>query len=286
MSEFPLHALTGVGIGLRHKHLKEIAETKPDVGWLEIHTENYFYFDSPENRLLDVIRESYPISAHSVGLSLGSYEGVDEQHIAKIKRFIDRYQPTLVSDHISWSKTGNAHLNDLLPLPYTDESLDVLSRNVDAVQKAFGRTILVENPSSYILPESTMTEWAFIAKLLERTGCGLLLDVNNIYVSAENHSFKVDDYLHGFPFHSVGEIHVAGHTSEVVDDEVVLIDNHGSRVEDEVWEIYDRVLKQAGQVPTLVEWDTNVPELSVLMEEKAKAEQYYNHRENKAAAAG
>jgi hypothetical protein len=238
-----------------------------------VHAENYLGRGGPRNRALERIRRDYPMSCHGVGLSLGSWEGLDRDHLARLRALADRFQPGLVSEHVSWSVTGGTYLNDLLPLPYTEEALAVICRNVDHAQEALGRRILVENPSSYVsFPASTMPEWDFMAEIARRTGCGILLDVNNIHVSAHNHRFDADRYLDGVPLDAVEEIHVAGHFVQRFDTGTILIDDHGAPVAEPVWALLRRTLARLGPMPILVEWDTNIPELPVLLAEAAKAE--------------
>ena len=267
----PIPARTGVG--LRQAHFQAFIETPPDVAWVEVHTENYMGDGGPRQRALELIRRDYPLSCHGVGLSLGSAEGLDDAHLDRIRKVIDRFQPGLVSEHVSWSVSGGVYFNDLLPLPYTEEALATICRNIDHAQTALGRQILVENPSSYIrFAESTMPEWEFMAEIPRRTGCGLLLDVNNIHVSAFNHAFDAEPYLDAIPLDRVQEVHVAGHSIRQIDDETILIDDHGAPVTDAVWELFRQALKRLGPVPTLLEWDTNVPELPVLLDEARKAQ--------------
>lgn len=266
------------GVGLRHPHMSRFINERPPAAWLEVHTENYVGAGGPRLRALEKIRQDYPISCHGVGLSLGSAEGLDDDHLVRIRTVIDRFQPGLVSEHVSWSITGGVYLNDLLPLPYTEEALDVICRNVDHAQTALGRQILVENPSSYVSFKcSTMPEWDFMAAIVGRTGCGLLLDVNNIHVSAHNHRFDANAYLDAVPLDAVQEIHVAGHfvqhfADEDGTDRVILIDDHGTQVEPAVWTLFRRALDRVGPMPTLMEWDNNIPELDVLLAEARKAE--------------
>jgi len=260
------------GIGLRFPHHQAVLETKPSVAWLEIHTENYMT-GGPPRRYLDAIRRDYPISCHGVGLSLGSAEGLDKAHLARVCETIDRVEPALVSEHLSWSAVDGIYLGDLLPLPMTEEALDIARRNVDAVQTALKRQILVENPSSYLrYRHSTIPEWEFLGELAARTGCGILCDVNNIYVSAHNHGWDAIVYLDALPIGSIGEIHLAGHSVRTLENgRTVLIDDHGSRVIPEVWALYEQALKRFGAVPSLIEWDTDVPALDVLLDEAAGA---------------
>ena len=261
------------GVGLRHSHVQDFLRDPPAVSWIEVHTENYMAPGGPRNRALERIRRDYPLSCHGVGLSLGSWEGLNRDHLARIRAVLDQFQPGLVSEHVSWSVTGGVYLNDLLPLPYTEEALAVICRNVDHAQQALGRQILVENPSSYVrFAESTMPEWDFMAEIAGRTGCGILLDVNNIHVSAHNHRFDTEAYLDAIPLAAVQEIHVAGHFVQQFDAETILIDDHGAPVDEAVWALFRRALERLGPMPTLMEWDTNIPELPVLLAEARKAQ--------------
>ncbi len=258
---------TLAGLGLRFPYHQEILDTKPDIGWLEIHPENYFGGGEPLF-FLEKIREHYPLSFHAVGLSLGSTEPVDLDHIRQLKALIDRFDPFQFSDHASWSASGNAHLNDLLPLPYTQESLTTLSCNIEQVQDAFGQTILIENPStSLAFQEDEMSEPAFLNALTQRTGCDLLLDVNNIYVQSVNHHFDPKHYIDEITTQTIKEIHLAGHTVEKEAGHTLLIDTHSAVVCDKVWELYDYTLRIHGSHHTLIEWDQDYPPLSVLLEE-------------------
>ncbi len=261
------------GIGLRHSHVADFLATPPAVGWVEVHSENYLGAGGPRGRALERIRQDYPLSCHGVGLSLGSAEGLDRDHLARLRALFDRFQPGLVSEHVSWSVTGGVYLNDLLPLPYTEEALTALCRNIDHAQETFGRQILVENPSSYVaFGVSTMPEWQFMAEAVRRTGCGLLLDVNNIHVSAHNHRFDAGRYLDAVPLESVREVHVAGHFVQQFNEQTILIDDHGAPVHEAVWSLFRKALDRLGPVPTLVEWDTRIPELPVLLAEARKAD--------------
>jgi hypothetical protein len=260
------------GIGLRSPHVDEILDTRPDVGWLEVHAENYMG-GGPAIRALERIRRDYPVSIHGVGLSLGSAEGLDGHHLDRLAGLVERLQPVLVSEHLSWSLTGGAYLNHLLPLPYTSETLALVSRHVDRVQQRLGRRLLVENPSSYLrFADSPLPEVEFLNTLARRTGCGLLCDVNNVYVSCRNLGSDAAEYLDAVDPAAVGEIHLAGHVVNDADGHTVLIDDHGSRVAEPVWSLYDHALARFGPVPTLVEWDTDVPALAVLLEEAARAD--------------
>jgi hypothetical protein len=221
---------------------------------------------------LESVRREYPISLHGVGLSLGTAGEIDQRHVARLKGLIDRIEPCLVSEHLSWSTTNGAYLNHLLPLPYTEESLSVVAGHVHEVQDALGRRILVENPSSYLrFRHSTIQEPEFLAELARRTGCGLLCDVNNIYVTAWNLGLDAVAYLDALPADAVGEIHLAGHAENDADGRPILIDDHGSPVAAPVWTLYERALERIGPVPTLIEWDTDIPELAVLLAEARRA---------------
>lgn len=262
------------GIGLRHPHLPDFLSGRPAVAWLEVHSENFLAEGGPRRRALEKIRRDYPVSCHGVGLSLGSAEGLSEEHLTRLAALFDDVEPGLVSEHVAWSVDEGTYLNDLLPLPYTEEALAILCRNIDQAQEAFGRRILVENPSSYLqFDASRMGEAEFLAETVRRSGCGLLLDVNNIVVSAENHDFDPLTYLQALPHEAVGEIHVAGHTEVELEGHRLLIDDHGSRVPAAVWSLLETALAQTGPVPVLVEWDTAIPELSVLLDEAGTAQQ-------------
>ncbi|RQY93826.1 DUF692 domain-containing protein [Burkholderia stagnalis] len=261
------------GVGLRFRHHQPVLEQRPPVAWFEVHTENYMG-GGTASRYLDAIRRDYPLSLHGVGLSLGSADGLDARHLARVRAAVRRFEPALVSEHVSWSAVGRTYLADLLPLPMTEEALDVVCRHVDQVQAALGRSILVENPSTYLrYVHSTIPEWEFLAEIARRTGCGLLCDVNNIYVSACNHGWNPRTYLAALPPAAVGEIHLAGHSVRRFDGGRTLrIDDHGSRVAPDVWALYREALCCFGTVPTLIEWDTDVPPLDILMQEAATAE--------------
>jgi len=265
-------APAAAGIGLRAPHVHEVIDTRPPTAWLEVHAENYLG-GGPALRSLDQLRPSYPISLHAVGLSLGSADGLDAHHLQRLAALIERIEPVLVSEHLSWSITGGVYLNHLLPLPYTEESLEIVCRHVDQVQLAFGRQILVENPSSYLrFRHSPIPEPMFLVELARRTGCGLLCDVNNIYVSAHNLGFDAVAYVDALPPESVREIHVAGHARNDADGLTILIDDHGSRVSPEVWRLYAHAVAHLGPVATLVEWDTDLPALDVLVAEACVAD--------------
>ena len=260
------------GIGLRAPHVGELLATRPAVPWLEVHPENYMS-GGPALVLLDAVRREYPVSLHGVGLSLGTAGDIDARHLRRLQSLVDRLEPCLVSEHLSWSTAGGAYLNHLLPLPYTDETLSVVADHIDEVQNALGRRILIENPSSYLrFRHSSMAEPHFLAELACRTGCGLLCDVNNIYVSAWNVDLDAGSYLDALPAPAIGEIHLAGHAANDADGRTILIDDHGSPVTAPVWKLYQRALERFGSVPTLIEWDTDLPELSVLLGEASVAD--------------
>lgn len=261
------------GIGLRFPHHQAVLDQRPRLGWFEVHTENYMGGGRPLAYLI-AIRNDYPISLHGVGLSLGSAEGLDPAHLERTRRLVERIEPGLVSEHLSWSVAGGIYFADLLPLPMTEEALAVVCRNVNEMQDRLRRPILVENPSSYMrYQHSTIPEWEFLAAVADRTGCGILCDVNNIYVSACNHGFDALAYLSALPARRVAEIHLAGHTVKTLEGNVTLrIDDHGSRVPPDVWTLYAAALARFGRVPTLVEWDTNLPSLDTLVREAVEAE--------------
>jgi uncharacterized protein (UPF0276 family) len=265
---------TLAGIGLRYLHLGELIERPPaGLAWVEVHTENYMAAGGPRLRQLELVRERYALSFHGVGLSLGSADPPDPAHLARIKALADRFEPALMSEHVAWSVEGGHYLNDLFPIPYTEEALELVSRNIRVAQDALGRRLLVENPSSYLrFVDSTMPECQFVAELVPRSGCGLLLDVNNVHVSARNHGFDVGEYLAAMPGDAVGEYHLAGHAEVEVDGVPLLIDDHASRVVPAVWDLFERALAAFGPRPTLVEWDNAIPPLAVLLEERAAAQ--------------
>ena len=257
-----------IGIGLRQPHYREVFERRPALGFVEVHSENFFLDGGASMRALERAREAWPVSLHGVGLSLGSADELADQHLAKLARLVYRVEPALVSEHLCWGRLGGVHFNDLLPLPYTREALDLMADRVDHVQGVLRRPILVENLSAYVeYRDSAMSETAFLAELARRTGCGLLLDVNNIYVNAVNFGFDPVARLAELDGDTIGEIHLAGHS--VVDD--CLVDTHGARVCDPVWSLYAEACRRFGARPTLIEWDTDLPALDVLLAEAARA---------------
>jgi len=263
------------GIGLRSPHYEDVLETRPDVGWFEVHSENYFGKGGAPLTYLERIREDYPVSLHGVGMSLGSVDVLDVQHLGKLKGLIKRVEPGLVSEHLSWSSFDGNYLNDLAPLPYTLETLLHLVDRLAQVQNYLGRQILVENPSSYLEYEySTYQECEFLNELSRRSGCGILLDVNNVFVSCHNHGWNAFEYLQGIPAERVGEIHLAGHTLNRVSGQAILIDTHNRPVCGEVWELYQTALQHLGAKPTLIEWDTDIPSLQTLVAEAHQADSF------------
>ena len=261
------------GIGLRPPHFKRVLDERPPIPWFELHSENFFCAGGEQLEVLTHVRRDYPVSLHGVGLSLGRADGPDHEHLQKLKQLIKRFAPALVSEHLCWGAIGERHLNDLLPLPYTEEALDCLATHVQAAQEFIGRPLLIENVSSYLnYRHSTIPEWEFITALAQRSGCGILLDVNNIYVNSVNHGFDAHTYLHAIPPQAVGEIHLAGFTRKENLPVELLIDSHSRPVADEVWSLYRETLARLGPVPTLIEWDQDIPELEVLLAEAAKAE--------------
>jgi uncharacterized protein (UPF0276 family) len=274
--DMPLHTKGPIpakaGIGLRFAHHQAVLDTNPDIAWMEVHTENYMGGGAPL-RYLDAIRRDFPISLHGVGLSLGSAEGLDPAHLERIRQVAERVEPGLMSEHIAWSVVDGTYLADLLPLPMTEEALATVCRHVDQTQSYLKRRILVENPSTYVaFRHSTLPEWEFIAAVAARTGCGILCDVNNIYVSAHNQGWNASDYVAALPPDAIGEIHLAGHTVRpLADGGTLRIDDHGSRVIEDVWALYEEALARFGPVPTLIEWDNNVPTLEILLDESGHA---------------
>ncbi len=273
------------GIGLRSPHLAEIGRDRPATGFLEIHAENHLGA-SPADQAVERLREDYDFSVHAVGLSLGSVDGLDEAHLARVVELVKRIEPALISDHLSWSMHGGRYFNDLLPLPYTEEALDVVVRNVVHLQERLGRQVSIENPSCYLaFASSTLTEPEFLAELVRRSGCGLLLDLNNIVVTAHNLRLDARDWLKALPGEAITEYHLAGHAVNDCDGEPILIDDHGSRVGDEVWALFGDALRRYGPRPTLIEWDTDIPALPVLLEEAARAERTITAEVSNAARA-
>jgi len=265
--------LARAGVGLKADHYKTILDAKPDIGWFEVHPENYMGDGGSPHAYLSAIRQDYPLSLHGVGMSLGGVDPLDDDHLSRFSALIERYQPALVSEHLAWATHQGDFLNDLLPLPLTQEALDVMAEHVDQMQSALKRQVLVENPSTYLSFEAeVMEEPEFLVSLADRTGCGLLLDVNNVFVSACNHGFDPVSYVDAIPAELIGEVHIAGHAVEEINGAELRIDDHGSAVVDDVWKLFGRLIDRVGPKPTLVEWDTNVPAWGVLKAEADKAD--------------
>ncbi len=262
------------GVGLKAEHYADILDTRPGIGWFEVHPENYMGAGGPPHAYLTRIRELYPLSLHGVGLSIGSDGPLDREHLARVKALIDRYQPGLFSEHLAWSTHDDVFFNDLLPLPYTRETLQRVCEHVDEMQSVTGRQMLLENPSTYVeFAQSEMSEIEFLSEIARRTGCGLLLDVNNVYVGATNHDYDPAAYIDAFPVEHVGEIHLGGHARQEDDAGApLLIDDHARETDDAVWALYRRVIARAGRRPTLVEWDNDIPDWPTLFAEAQAAE--------------
>jgi len=268
------------GIGLRTPHVNEVLAQCPDVPFFEVHSENYYLDGGPALASLARIRADYPLSLHGVGMSLGSADPLDLSHVEKLRKLIARIEPALVSEHLCWSGIAGRHLNDLLPLPYTDEALALACARVAELQERLGRAVAIENISSYLtFAESTIPEWDFVAALARRTGCKLLLDVNNIYVNATNHGFDADTYVAAIPPDAVAEIHLAGFDEA----DGCLIDTHSAPVAPDVWALYARTIEHLGSRPTLIEWDTDIPAFAVLQREAATAQRVLEARDAIAA---
>ena len=262
------------GLGLKAQHCRQILDDLPPVAFFEIHAENYMGAGGPPHRWLAAIRERYPLSIHGVGLSLGSLSPLDGEHLEALAALERRYRPEMMSEHLAWSSVDGTYLNDLLPIAYTEAMLEHFAARLSRVQERLGRPILIENPSAYFAyAASRIPEPEFLAELVRRTGCGILLDVNNRHVSACNLGFDACASLAAVPAAAVGEIHLAGHHLRVFDDGgEIRIDDHGSRVGEEVWRLYRRAIAHCGARPTLIEWDTEVPALSVLLDEARRAD--------------
>jgi len=261
------------GIGLRAQHHDDLLRERPDIGWLEAHSENYFADGGAQIEYLMKLRELYPLSLHGVGLSLGSVDPLDREHLRRLRRLVNMTEPLLVSEHLSWGSVNGTYLNDLLPLPCTYEALRHMVARVDELQDSLGRQVLIENVSSYLeFTNAEMCEWEFLAQLAGESGCGLLLDVNNVYVSSRNHGFDPRVYLSHLPRRHIREIHLAGHSVNRHDDIEVFIDTHSRPVCADVWDLYAYAIERFGRVPTLIEWDTDIPALGVLIAEARRAD--------------
>jgi hypothetical protein len=267
------------GIGLRLPHLAEVVATRPSVGWFEIHPENFLANPHATELLLDVARE-YPLSIHTVGVSVGSAHGLDTAHLERFAKFVERLNPFLVSGHLAWSTAHGQYLNDLLPLPYTDETLGLVADQLARVEDRLGRRYLLENPSTYVgFAHSTMTEVEFLGELVSRTACHLLCDVSNIFVSGHNMGYDPYEYIDRLPASAVGELHLGGFTPEqdVTPGQVVLIDTHADGINESVWPLYEHALRRLGDAPTLIEWDNDIPTLARLVGDADRADDMRTH---------
>jgi len=266
---------TKAGVGLRLPHLAEVVATRPPAAWFEIHPENFLANPHASELLLDLARD-YPISVHTVGVSIGSAGGIDRAHLKRVRALIDRVDPVLISGHLAWSTHAGEYLNDLLPLPYDEETLRLVSRHIDEVQDYLGRAYLVENPSSYVgFGASIMTEVQFLSELVDRSGCRLLCDVSNIHLSAHNMGFDPYRYIDGLPAAAIGELHLGGFTAE--DDEgnpgsALLVDTHAARIAEPAWKLHAHALRRFGPKPTMIEWDNDIPPFATIMAEAATAD--------------
>lgn len=262
--------VSAAGIGLRAPHYREMLQRRPPLAFVEVHSENYFGAGGPPHYYLEQLRHDYPLSLHGVGLSLGSVDPVDMTHLAKLEQLVDRYQPSLISDHLSWTSVARTHAHDLLPLPFTRAMAKKVAGHILQVQDTLGRRLLVENVSSYVaFAEADMTEWEFVSEVVREADCLLLLDINNVYVNAINHGFDASEYLDAMPSARVAEIHLAGFDTD--ERAQCLVDTHGKPVHEPVWALYRDTMQCIGARPTLIEWDTDIPPLDVLLDEAAKA---------------
>ena len=262
------------GVGLKADHYHHIIETNPDIGWFEIHPENYMGAGGPPHNYLSKVRENYALSVHGVGLSIGGAEPLDQQHLTRLKIIVDRYEPQSFSEHLAWSSHQGRYFNDLLAAPYTSETLETVCDHIDEIQTFLGRTMLLENPATYISFEnSNLDEIDFLSSIARTTGCGLLLDVNNVFVSCTNHQLDAPGYIKRFPHQYVGEIHLAGHGADLDDAGAkILIDAHDREVCNDVWDLYELALQAGGVAPTLIEWDNDIPSWKTLFAQAQMAE--------------
>lgn len=278
---FPAHPVAGLaGTSFKPEHLAAILADGKPKGFFEVHAENYMGAGGPPHRALEAIRRDNPVSLHGVCMSIGGPQPLDKAHLKRFGSLVERYEPALVSEHLAWSTHETTYFNDLLPLPYTEATLAKVCEHIDEVQETIGRPILLENPSTYVVfRESTMSETQFIRAIARRSGCGLLLDINNVFVSATNHGFSALDYLADFPLSQVGEIHLAGHAEQADDEgERLLIDSHDGPVADAVWTLFEIVIGRCGPVPTLIEWDSKIPDWPILKAEAAAAQAILDRR--------
>jgi uncharacterized protein (UPF0276 family) len=272
---FPALRMRGLaGTSFKPEHLAAILGEGQQRGFFEVHAENYVGAGGPPHRALEAVRRDHPLSLHGVCMSIGGERPLDKAHLQRFRDLVERYEPALVSEHLAWSTHDTTYFNDLLPLPYTEATLGRVCDHIGQVQEAIWRPLLLENPSTYLaFTESTMSETEFIRRVAERTGCGLLLDINNVFVSATNHGFSALDYLSDFPLSRVGEIHLAGHAEQRDDEgDLLLIDSHDGPVTDPVWKLYEIVITRCGPIPTLIEWDSKIPDWPVLKAEAAAAQ--------------
>ncbi|KJE37086.1 hypothetical protein UF64_01840 [Thalassospira sp. HJ] len=266
------------GVGFKAEHAQDIFGKAPAVGWFEVHPENYMVAGGPRLAMLEDLSAQYPISMHGVGLSLGGGEPLNKSHLADLKRLVDRFNPAMVSEHIAWSAHEGLYMADLLPTPMTHTSLAQLVDAINTVQDYIGLRILIENPTSYVpLPQNSIPELEFISEAAERSGCGLLIDVNNVYISAHNLGFDANAFIDAVPGDLVGEIHLAGHEEDFNPEDNVLIDTHSRPVADPVWDLFDRLMARIGRKPTLIEWDNDVPGWDVLAREAALADRHLDY---------
>jgi uncharacterized protein (UPF0276 family) len=277
---------TSAGAGLKPEHAEDIVGGDRRIDFFEIHAENYMGAGGPPHHLLHRIRADYPLSIHGVGLSIGGADALDREHLRRLRRLVDTYQPTLFSEHLAWATHEGVFVNDLLPLPYNEISLAHVCDHVEEVQDFIRMPLLLENPSTYVaMSASTMREGEFLRKIAQRTGCGLLLDVNNVYVSSINHGFDAKDYIDAFPIDFVEEFHLGGFADDIDDQGApLLIDDHGRPVSETVWQLFGQALTRSGPVPTLIEWDNNVPSFAVLAEQVARARALLSTRKAPGAA--
>jgi uncharacterized protein (UPF0276 family) len=280
---FPAFAVTGIaGTSFKHEHLAAIVGEGKQRGFFEVHAENYMGAGGPPHRALETVRRDHALSLHGVCMSIGGEQPLDQAHLARFRSLVERYEPAFVSEHLAWSTHENTYFNDLLPLPYNAATLGRVCDHIDEVQDAIRRPLLLENPSTYLtFREQTMSETDFIRAIAQRTGCGLLLDINNVFVSAANHGFSAREYLAEFPLSRVGEIHLAGHAGQADDEgHVLLIDSHDGPVADAVWKLFEIVSAQCGPIPTLIEWDSKIPDWPILKAEAAAAQMILDRSES------
>ena len=282
---FPAFGVNGIaGTSFKHDHIAAILGEGKQLGFFEVHAENYMGAGGPPHRALESVRRDHPLSLHGVCMSIGGEQPLDQAHLARFCSLVERYEPALVSEHLAWSTHETTYFNDLLPLPYNATTLGRVCDHIEEVQDAIRRPLLLENPSTYLaFREQTMSETDFVRAIAQRTGCGLLLDINNVFVSATNHGFSAREYLADFPLSAVDEIHLAGH-AEQADDEghAMLIDSHDGPVPDAVWKLFEVVIAQCGPIPTLIEWDSKIPDWPILKAEAAAAQMILDRRESAA----